>query len=273
MPDTTPMRSAIYKGSVWHQRYQPVAHKFRYRVFMMYLDLAEQDAVWRKSPLWGVRWYHAARFKRSDYFSIDGDYSQSIDVAVRQEVKNKIDVTLTGPVCLLTNLRYFGYCTNPISCYYCFSKDATRLEALLIEVTNTPWGEKHHYVLDLRCYRENEPIEFQKQLHVSPFMPMNRLYRWRGALPSQILRYSLASVVRHDEPDDNSVNEMQFDSGVVFKRVPVSARSLSATLASYPFMTLKVILAIYWQALRLWIKKVPFVMHPSKASTSLKIQN
>lgn len=271
------MRSAIYKGSVWHQRFQPAEHKFRYRVFMMYLDLAEQDAVLEKSPFWGVQWYHAARFKRSDYFSVAGDYSQSIDAAIRQEVKSKIDVVVTGPVCLLTNFRYFGYCTNPISCYYCFNSDATSLVALLIEVTNTPWGERHHYVLDLRDYRDNESIDFQKQLHVSPFMPMNRLYRWRGSMPSQSLRYSLASVVRYDQPDmhamENSESEVQFDSGVVFKRVPVSSRSLTSTLVFYPFMTLKVTMAIYWQALKLWIKKVPFVAHPSKSSTSVKIQN
>lgn len=240
---------------------------------MMYLDLAEQDAVLNQSRFWGTSWYHAARFKRSDYFSIGGDYSQSIDSAVRQEIKSRIGVDINGAVCLLTNFRYFGYITNPISCYYCFNGDATRPVALLIEVTNTPWGEKHHYVLDLRNVNDGDTVEFQKNMHVSPFMPMDRIYQWRGSVPSQVLRYSLASVVAPKESVDNSERvdeQLQFDSGVIFKRMTITRRALDTTLVLYPFMTLKVILAIYWQALCLWVKKVPFVAHPSKAAPSLK---
>jgi len=235
---------------------------------MMYLDLAELDVIFSKSVFWGVRWYHAARFKRSDYFSIEGNSAQSIGDAVRQEVKNQINVDISGPVCLLTNLRYFGYTTNPISCYYCFNEEGTGLVALLIEVTNTPWGEKHHYVLDLRTYSENDFVDFEKRMHVSPFMPMNRSYRWRGALPSDVLRYTLSSVVKYvpSSAMDQSAMDVQFDSGVVFKRQPISGKALNVTLLVYPFMTGKVIAAIYWQALKLWVKKVPFVPHPAKSA-------
>jgi len=268
--EATILRSAIFKGSVWHHRYQPTEHKFRYRVFMMYLDLAELDIIFSKSLFWGMRWYHAARFKRADYFSIEGNNDQGIGAAVRQEVKSQIGVDVPGPVCLLTNLRYFGYTTNPISCYYCFNEDATGLVALLIEVTNTPWGEKHHYVLDLRSYRENETVDFEKRMHVSPFMPMNRSYRWRGSVPSQALRYSLASVVKYGPSSvmERGTIEVQFDSGVVLKRQLISGKALNLTLLFYPFMTGKVTAAIYWQALKLWVKKVPFIPHPGKPTPS-----
>ena len=262
------LASAIYKGSVWHHRFQPTEHKFCYRVFMMYVDIAELDVVFQKSVFWGRRWFHPARFKRRDYFSIDANYQQSIDSAVRQEVNVQLGKEVVGPVRLLTNFRYFGYVTNPISCYYCFNGDATKLVALLIEVTNTPWGEKHHYVLDLETYQPEEQVLFEKKMHVSPFMPMNRLYRWRGSMPSQALRYSLASAVKTAASDKDNFDgsSIQFDSGVVFKRLPITGFQLNRILVTYPLMTIKVIFAIYWQALLLWVKKVPFVPHPDKTA-------
>lgn len=228
----------------------------------MYLDLSELDSVLQQSWLWGRRWFHLARYKRSDYFSVDDNFDQSVDSAVRSEVNTQLGINLTGPVCVLTNLRYFGYVVNPISCYYCFNDDLSRLQAMLIEVTNTPWGEKHHYVLDLSSYQSNEPVSFEKKMHVSPFMPMNRVYQWRGNKPEETLRYSLASVI--DSVDTNA--GVQFDSGVVFNRQSISGLQLNKIIFIYPLMTAKVTAAIYWQALKLWVKKVPFISHPDKSA-------
>ena len=255
--------SAVYKGYVWHRRYLPRAHQFRYRVFMMYLNLQQIDDVLNRTRLWGSRWYHPGRLKRDDYFSIDGNNAQSIDAAVRQEIKMQLQLDLTGAICLLTNFRYFGHIINPISCYYCFDDSNSRLIALLIEVTNTPWGEKHHYVLDLREGESDTPVEFEKKMHVSPFMPMNRTYRWRGSSPSQSLRYSLALLIKSEEAQ-NTDDTIHFDSGVVFKRLPATGANLNRVLYLYPLMTIKVVLAIYWQALKIWIKRIPFVPHPNK---------
>jgi len=251
---------------------------------MMYLDLAEIDQVLEKSRFWSRGRWSPARFKRADYLApsisdiqedeknVTDEQSDLAD-AVRARVREEIGYTLTGPIRLLTNLRYFGYIINPISCYYCFSSGGA-LEVLLIEVTNTPWAERTQYVLDLRDVAQDQAVEFSKAMHVSPFMPMAAVYRWRGSAPDHQLRYSLSLLTDHfnageqgntSEQGDDAAKAGQssaFDSGVNFKRVEISRKSLNQTLLRYPLMTAKVVAAIHWEALRLSLKRVPFVPHP-----------
>ncbi len=244
---------------------------------MMYLDLDEVDQVLAKSPFWSRQRFALAQFRRSDYFSLPcGDEKtpvnptdRSIVASVQSAVHSALGFNPDGPVRLLTNLRYFGHVINPISCYYCFDASAGSLQALLIQVTNTPWGEKAHYVLDLRNHSFENSIDFNKCMHVSPFMPMNMVYRWRGAVPGEKLKYSLTNLCLADE---NSVvagagvaeSVKYFDAGVNFNRIEITSASLNRILYQFPLMGLKVAAGIYWQALRLAIKRIPFVPHPGK---------
>ncbi|MBL8829338.1 MAG: DUF1365 family protein, partial [Planctomycetaceae bacterium] len=139
--------SCLYEGVVRHRRHAPVLHAFRYRLFLVYLDLAELDELLGRRGLWSTKPPALAYFRRGDHL---GNPQQPLDTAVRELVASRLGFALRGPIRLLTSLRYFGFVINPLSLYYCFNDDGTRVEAVVAEVTNTPWNEQHCYVLDLR---------------------------------------------------------------------------------------------------------------------------
>jgi DUF1365 family protein len=240
---------------------QPVVHEFDYRMFMMYLDLEEIPTVFRKRWLWSVRRPALARFRREDHF---GDPAVPLDDAIRDLVKNETGVRPSGPIRLLTQLSYFGYVFNPVSFYYCFSEDDTQLETIVAEVNNTPWGERHCYVLPQSMNQgTGKHMRYfpEKEMHVSPFMPMDIEYDWRFNQPA-------ANLTVHMENARNG--KKIFDATMVLKRKEITAASLARSLSGYPLMTMKIILAIHWQALKLWLKGAPVHDHPEKKKPVLE---
>jgi len=239
------LKSAIYSGWVEHIRYRPKQHRFQYQVFMMYLDLDELNQVFSLSRLWSQRFPFApAYFKRADYL---GNPSKPLKDEVIKRIKDVHGVDFKGSVRLLTNIRYFGYVINPISCYYCFDEHEN-LKFLVAEVTNTPWDERVSYVLSSEAGSKTIKTEFQKELHVSPFNPMDMTYCWHSNTPDNYLFINLGTVEGHSAV---------LDANVFLKREEISAQLLRKKVIQYPFMTVKVVAAIYWQALQLVLKKTP----------------
>ncbi|TXI46106.1 MAG: DUF1365 domain-containing protein [Lysobacter sp.] len=249
--------SAVYEGIVRHRRHLPRPHAFRYRMAQLYLDLDELDRVFAGRWLWSAHGRNLAAFRRSDYH---GDPSQPLADAVRETVERALGRRPLGPIRLLTHLRYAGYVFNPVSFYYCYAADGCRLDCIVAEITNTPWKERHAYVLDAdTAERHGRALHwrFDKRFHVSPFVGMRRDYAWRFTAPDDDLR------VRMDVFDEDGRRE--FDADLSLRRRPLNAASLRRVLWRYPLMTAKVVGAIHWEALRLWLKGVPVHDHPTKA--------
>jgi DUF1365 family protein len=224
---------------------------------MVYLDLAEIDSAFRGRWFWGTHRGALVRFRRQDYL---GPRDIPLDVAVRDCVERETGTRPAGPIRLLTHLAFFGYCFNPVSFYYCFDRSGERIEVVVAEITNTPWGERHAYVLRAseapgRAVR----ARFAKAFHVSPFMPMKLRYDWRFGTPSRGL------FAHMDVADDT---RKTFDATLALTRREIDGWSFARALARYPAMTARVVLAIYWQALRLWLKGTPFHPHPTLGTRS-----
>lgn len=244
------MHSSLYHGQVRHTRYRPRRHAFRYRVFQVYLDLDELPHLFDR--LWFCSTHRPApvRFRRSDHL---GPQSVPLKEAVKRKVVELGGREPLGRICLLTNLRYFGYGYNPVSFYFCHNADG-QPPTVLAEVNNTPWGEQHCYMIPLDRPRP----EIAKAFHVSPFMDLDMTYRWAISKPGRRLTVHIENVQN---------GERLFDAALALRRMPLSKQNLARMMLAFPFMTLKAIGAIYFEALRLWLKKTPIHAHSRSKET------
>ena len=248
------MMSCIFEGRLKHRRYTPVEHAFEYRLFMLYLDLAELDEVFRGRWLWSVKRPAFARFRRSDHL---GDPDQPLDESVRDLVQERTGRRPTGPIRLLTQLSYLGYGFSPVCFYYCFDTTGDAVETIVTEVNNTPWGEQYTYVLSDRGSAGDNKLkkfELRKDFHVSPFMDMDVDYEWQFTEPAERVHVHMANL-----KDGNKF----FEATMRMERSDVSGPALARLLAVYPLITMRVVIGIYWQALRLWLKRCPVHDHPN----------
>jgi DUF1365 family protein len=247
--------SAIYDGWVGHHRHRPVEHSFRYRHAMLLLDLDELPQALDAHPLYSARRPALAWFRRSDHL---GDPGRPLADCVRDAVAERTGRAPEGPVRVLTTLRTFGHAFNPVSFYYCFERDGESVEAVVAEVTNTPWGERHAYVLDRPADGGGAMRDtVDKAFHVSPFIGMEGSYDWRVTDPGERLRVEI-----HER--DGSGARL-FDATLALERRELTRAALTRTLARFPATSLRVLGLIYWNALRLKLAGVPYHPHPERA--------
>ena len=198
--------SAVFEGWVRHRRFEPVEHSFRYRLFLPYLDLDRLPELLDPFPLWSARRPAPARFRRGDYM---GDPERPLSECARDLVAERTGARPGGPVRMLANVRCFGHVFNPIALYYCFDAADERVEAVVADVNNIPWGERHPYVL-ARGERAGRVLsdDLPKELHVSPLMGMDQTYSFRATEPG----------VRADRP-----HRLQRRRGQGLRRDPLAA--------------------------------------------------
>lgn len=247
------MLSCLYHGYVQHRRLSPAKHVFRYGLYMMYLDLEELPMLLEsRYGLHQVR-FSPASFCRSDHL---GDPRVPLADAVRGLVEDRTGWRPEGPIRLLTLLRNWGHYFSPLNLCYCFDQAGQAVDAVVAEVTNTPWHERHWYVLwKGNHFGDPSLLQFRhpKGFHVSPFMDMDMQYEWHLHEPAEQLSVAIIN---------SRGDERLFDVSMVMKRQELSRGAMLRTLGCHPWMTGRVVQAIYWQAFRLWWKKCPYFPHP-----------
>ncbi len=220
---------------------------------MLLLDLDELDTIFDRYWLWSAKRPAFARFRRGDHYGNEGE---SLRTSISDLVREKTGRPVTGPIRLLTHLSYLGYCFNPLSVYYCFDEHG-KLKDTVLEVSNTPWGQQHCYVLSDEDNRSDHYYNycFAKSFHVSPFLEMDMTYKCRLTSPEEQLYLAL-----NNYKDDERI----FSSQLALERQEINSANMAGVLFRDPLMTLRVVALIHWQAAKLWAKRVPYIPYTDK---------
>ncbi len=252
------MNSCLYEGHVRHRRRSPKKHMFNFKMYMLWLDLDELQEVFKRRWLWSTERPAFSRFRESDHLTVV-DQSLTLRERVNLVLRKHNICQRIGPVRLLTQLRYLGFAMNPVSFFYCFDEQGESVVAIIAEVNNTPWGEQHLYVIEAGGHKSTVVADrIDKDFHVSPFMSLDMQYRMMFTDPESKLGVKI-------ENYENA--ERIFDVSMLLEKKTITSWNLNRVLIAYPLMSVQVFVGIYWQALRLYLKGIPFYSHPRRSDS------
>ncbi|WP_299262807.1 DUF1365 domain-containing protein [uncultured Psychrosphaera sp.] len=281
------MKSSIYVGQVRHRRFTPKVNRFGYSLYMLALDVDEVSKPKFNLGVFGTRWLHPLRFNQKDYLKeqhvkkgfLKKAHIKSTDktdlTPLKQRITEKVK-QLDGnyqieKVVMLVQVRCFGLYFSPANFYFCYDAQGV-CNCMLAEVSNTPWNQRHYYLIDLNDRLENgDLLPTEKEFHVSPFMEIDMEYIWRIKQPSETSDALTIHIENHNldssvdkNADKNEQDSKVFDATLSLKKKPLNKTQLIKVLLGFPIMTLNIVLLIYWQAIKLFVKRVPFVSYQAR---------
>ena len=243
------MTAALYVGDVLHRRLRPASHSLKYGVYMLHADLDRLDELHRTSRLLSVNRWNLLSFHEADH----GPAGEGTLASRIRRLAGERGLAWDGAeLTLIAMPRLFGFVFNPLSVYFCRNADG-RLAAIVYEVRNT-FGGMHHYAADVAAEATGTIHQAEeKAFYVSPFLPMEMRYRFHLKPPAE--RFTIAI-------EDHDRDGLMLTASMSLTRTALSDRAILGLLARFPLMTLKVVAGIHWEALRLWLKRIPFHSRP-----------
>lgn len=222
---------------------------------MFFLNVESIEQACKKLPLLSYNRFNLLSFVERKYLpKHSGKLLQRIQAEI---AKHGLDPNINSAY-ILTNLSYLGFCYNPVSFYYCYNADEV-LVYILAEVNNTPWNERYTYVLPCAADKAKFQFDTDKVFHISPFMPMNMHYKWYTNIPSTRINFHIRTFI-----DTKAI----FDATLALKMIPLTTKNIALSLIIRPFISQKVKFSIYWQALKMWLRRFTVFEHPGNTNAS-----
>lgn len=238
-------QSGIYTGNVFHRRSVPKVHEFNYQIYLFWLKLKELDTLADSVSGFSQNksGFSIVNFKREDYL---GDPNTDLESAILEKINSLSEEKISGDIYMLGQVRTFGLYFSPVNFYYV--RDTTgHFTHMLAEVSNTPWNKRHYYLVNLDSQEDCD-----KAFHVSPFNPMDMQYKWQIQQPANELKLHLSCYKQ----------TKHFEAAINMHKTPLTSSTLRRSMLSIPSMTIKTVVGIYWQAIKLFLKRVPIYTHP-----------
>ena len=250
----------IYTGNIYHHRFTPKVHHFNYRLFMLALDVKQMENKQGAKGVFGFSPFKPLRFNEKDYLQCDKKNTlkgepNSLTERIKDKVQQLNGTADISRITMLAQVRCMGIYFSPANFYFCYNQDDV-CEQMLVEVSNTPWHERHYYLVDI-----TKRDVCEKEFQVSPFMDLNMRYHWR-VKPPELSNKVLIEIKNYKTHGD--MNKV-FEVGLAMQPKPLTAQNIFKTWCSLPVMTMKIVTSIYWQALKLFIKRIPFIGYQTLA--------